>query len=125
MLRVQEQDAAALAVTEDLISDDPVANALIGVSADAELQALGAHGREGHPGTLVTYPRALQHHDRQTTHSTACRRPRSGSGTASEPEADPPPVTRAGPSPHRPVTGANALWGPVPCYTESIPTCRR
>jgi hypothetical protein len=40
-------------VTERLLSGKSVSTALIDAGADAELLALGAHGRQGHPGTLT------------------------------------------------------------------------
>jgi nucleotide-binding universal stress UspA family protein len=53
MLRVQELDPD-LAVTEELLSDrHAVPSALVEAGSDAELLVLGAHGREGHPGTLT------------------------------------------------------------------------
>ncbi|MBT2523852.1 universal stress protein [Arthrobacter sp. ISL-28] len=49
------QDLAPdLAVTEELLSGHSVATALVDAGADAELLVLGAHRREGHPGTLTT-----------------------------------------------------------------------
>jgi nucleotide-binding universal stress UspA family protein len=53
LLRVQEL-APDLAVTEELLSGHPLATALVDAGADAELLVLGAHEREGHPGTLAT-----------------------------------------------------------------------
>jgi nucleotide-binding universal stress UspA family protein len=46
--------APDLAVTEELLSGRSVATALVDAGADAELLVLGAHRREGHPGTLAT-----------------------------------------------------------------------
>ncbi len=53
MLTVREFDPD-LAATEDLISDESVADALVEAGEEAELLVLGAHGREGHPGTAAT-----------------------------------------------------------------------
>lgn len=52
MLRVHELDPD-LSVTEELLSGHPAATALVDAGTDAELLVLGAHGREGHPGTLA------------------------------------------------------------------------
>lgn len=46
--------APDLAVTEELLSGHSVATALADAGANAELLVLGAHSREGHPGTLAT-----------------------------------------------------------------------
>jgi nucleotide-binding universal stress UspA family protein len=51
--RVHELDSG-LAVSEELLSGHPVASALVDAGADAEMLVLGAHGREGHPGTVAT-----------------------------------------------------------------------
>lgn len=49
------QDLAPdLAVTEELLPGHSVHTALVDAGADAELLVLGAHRREGHPGTLAT-----------------------------------------------------------------------
>ncbi|APX00546.1 universal stress protein [Arthrobacter sp. QXT-31] len=53
MLWVQAMDPD-LAATEQLLSRQPVSAALIDAGADAELLVLGAHGRQGHPGTLTS-----------------------------------------------------------------------
>jgi nucleotide-binding universal stress UspA family protein len=53
MLRVHDL-APDLAVTEELLSGHPLATALVDAGADAELLVLGAHRREGHPGTVGT-----------------------------------------------------------------------
>jgi K+-sensing histidine kinase KdpD len=46
--------APDLAVTEELLSAHSVATALVEAGAHAQLLVLGAHSREGHPGTLAT-----------------------------------------------------------------------
>lgn len=51
LLRVRELDPD-LAVREDLLTGRSVAGALVEAGVDAELLVLGAHRREGHPGTL-------------------------------------------------------------------------
>lgn len=43
-------------MTEELLTGHTVAAALVAAGEDAELLVLGAHGREGHPGTLATVP---------------------------------------------------------------------
>lgn len=53
VLTVQDL-APDLAVTEELLSGRPLATALVDAGADAELLVLGAHRREGHPGTVGT-----------------------------------------------------------------------
>jgi nucleotide-binding universal stress UspA family protein len=53
MLWVQDL-APDMAVTEELLSGHSVATALVEAGADSELLVLGAHRREGHPGTLAT-----------------------------------------------------------------------
>jgi nucleotide-binding universal stress UspA family protein len=53
MLWAQEMDPN-LAVTEQLLTGQSVTSALIAAGGEAELLVLGAHGREGHPGTLTT-----------------------------------------------------------------------
>jgi nucleotide-binding universal stress UspA family protein len=49
-----QQMAPDLAVTQHLLTGEPVAAALADAGTDAELLVLGAHGRGGHPGTLAS-----------------------------------------------------------------------
>ena len=49
-----QQMAPDLVVTQDLLTREPVATALADSGADAELLVLGAHRREGRPGTLAS-----------------------------------------------------------------------